>query len=104
MDRWYREIEDASQGFDKGVVVCLVGTHLDQEERREVLYGEGAELALNLGCQFMEVSSRDGTNVREMFHDLAVEILEMNRGKNVTRSEREPVRLWTKEATHRTCC
>lgn len=103
MDRWYQEIEDATQGFDKGVVVCLVGTHLDQEERREVLYEEGEELALNLGCKFMEVSSRDGTNVREVFHELAGEILEANGGR-VSRSGREPVRLWTKEASHRTCC
>lgn len=67
MQRWYHEIEDSVEGLDAGVIVYIVGTHLDKEDRREVLYGEGEELALSLGCKFFEVSSRDGTNVSEMF-------------------------------------
>lgn len=48
----------------------LVGNHCDQETEREVPTDEGADLAEQLGCEFVEASVKDHVNVEKAFHDV----------------------------------
>ena len=48
----------------------LVGTKHDLQNERSVTYQEGKDLADRFGIQFLEVSAREGFNVKETFESL----------------------------------
>ncbi|KAJ7118063.1 P-loop containing nucleoside triphosphate hydrolase protein [Mycena epipterygia] len=64
----FRHIVKRIKGGD--AILILVGNKCDLEARREVSQEEGAALALQLGCKFIETSAKTGHNV-----DWAVAIL-----------------------------
>ncbi|KFH41774.1 Ras-like protein [Hapsidospora chrysogenum ATCC 11550] len=67
--RIHQEIQDIRDAAP--VPILLVGTKCDLPlDLREVSFQEGAALARELGCGFMETSAKDDTNVDEAFHYL----------------------------------
>lgn len=54
----------------------LVGNKCDLEEKRQVTYEEGAELAKQFDVPFLEVSAKNTKNVEETFTTMASEIQE----------------------------
>ncbi|KAF9008275.1 ras-like protein [Cyathus striatus] len=58
------------RGKPLSVPVILIGTKCDLEEQREVTTNVGHDLARELGCPFMETSSKEGNNIDEAFCDL----------------------------------
>ena len=67
-------IEACKNHCDKNVFLILVGNKSDLNEKREVSFEEGKELAEKYGMMFYETSAKDGTNVESMFYDSANEI------------------------------
>lgn len=71
--RRYRERILAAK--EPGAPMVLVGSKCDLDKTspgdREVFPEEGAALAREFGCEFMETSAKDGTNVEEAFHEAA---------------------------------
>ncbi|TFY69067.1 hypothetical protein EVJ58_g653 [Rhodofomes roseus] len=51
-------------------VFMLVGNKCDKQYEREVSREEGATLARNFGCEFLETSAKTPTNVERLFVDL----------------------------------
>jgi GTPase KRas len=63
-----------------GFPMIIVGNHCSLENKREVSTEEGAELARQLGCGFLEVDGKLGTNVDLAFFDLVREIRRYDQG------------------------
>ncbi|CAL1531926.1 unnamed protein product [Lymnaea stagnalis] len=73
-----RKVEDMKK--TNHVPVILVGNKADLAHVRQVTQDEGARLATELSCSFMEVSaSEDVTKVTDAFHTLCREIIEYKR-------------------------
>lgn len=73
-----RRVEDMKKAAH--VPVILVGNKADLAHVRQVTHDEGARLAADLNCSFMEVSaSEDVLKVIEAFHTLCREVLEFKR-------------------------
>lgn len=51
-------------------VFMLVGNKCDKQYEREVSREEGAQLARNFGCDFLETSAKTATNVERLFTTL----------------------------------
>ena len=58
--------------------IILVGNKCDLENKREVSYKEGVELAKNLNIDFYETSAKNNKNVEEVFHGI-IRIIRKNR-------------------------
>jgi GTPase KRas protein len=54
--------------------MIVVGNHCDREDERQVGKQEGAALAREVGCRFVEASSEGWTNVDVAFYDLVRDI------------------------------
>jgi GTPase KRas protein len=52
------------------IPIMLVGHNMEQDTEREVKTLEGHELARELGCEFVEVSSKNDINVAKAFFDV----------------------------------
>lgn len=50
--------------------VILIGNKSDQTSEREVSTQEGFELSRELGCSFVEASTKEGYNVERAFYDV----------------------------------
>ncbi|XP_070190039.1 ras-related and estrogen-regulated growth inhibitor-like [Littorina saxatilis] len=73
-----RKVEETKRAAH--VPVIVVGNKNDLAHYREVTQDEGARLAVELGCTFVEVSaSEDVARVMEAFHTLCREIIEFKR-------------------------
>lgn len=51
-------------------VFMLVGNKCDKQYEREVSREEGAQLARNFGCEFLETSAKTAMNVERLFMTL----------------------------------
>ena len=67
-------IEDCKNQSPKTILMVLVGNKCDLEDKRQVSYEEGKELADKNEFLFFESSAKDGTNVDEIFTNSAKEI------------------------------
>ena len=67
-------IEDCKNQSPKTIFMVLVGNKCDLEDKRQVSYDEGKELADRNEILFFEASAKDGTNVEEIFVNSANEI------------------------------
>ena len=67
-------IEDCKNQSPKTILMVLVGNKCDLEDKRQVSYEEGKELADKNDFLFFESSAKDGTNVDEIFTNSAKEI------------------------------
>ena len=67
-------IEDCKNQSPKTIFMVLVGNKCDLEDKRQVTYEEGKELADKNELLFFESSAKDGINVDEIFLNSATEI------------------------------
>jgi GTPase KRas protein len=58
----------------EGLPITLVGNNSDRITEREVSTQEGHALARELGCEFVEASPKNGTNVEKAFYDIVRQI------------------------------
>ena len=72
--QWMTEIDRFAR---ENVNKLLIGNKCDLEEKREVSYEEGMELAKSFDIPFLEVSAKNSTNIEEAFTKLAGDIHEM---------------------------
>ena len=66
----YCRIAEAKQYSNNNELVFLVGNKCDFEERRQVTFKQGQELADQLGCPFFEASVKGNLNVGDAFEKL----------------------------------
>ncbi|EGR30169.1 ras oncogene family protein, putative [Ichthyophthirius multifiliis] len=71
IDNWLAE---ADKNANENVVKLLVGNKIDLENKRQVSFDEGKELADSLGIKFIETSALTANNVENAFVTLATEI------------------------------
>ncbi|KAK6497216.1 Ras GTPase [Arthrobotrys conoides] len=74
VSRYYRLVKDLKNGDLEGIKIVLVGSKCDLEGERVVSGKEGRALAESLGCQFFEVSTVTGVNIKESVVQLVREI------------------------------
>jgi len=67
-------IEDCKNQSPKTIFIVLVGNKCDLEDKRQVTYEEGKELADKNELLFFESSAKDGINVDDIFVNSAKEI------------------------------
>ena len=67
-------IEDCKNQSPKTIFMVLVGNKCDLEDKRQVSYEEGKDLADKNELLFFESSAKDGINVEEIFENSAKEI------------------------------
>ena len=67
-------IEDCKNQSPKTIFMILVGNKCDLEDKRQVSYEEGQDLAEKNELLFFETSAKDGINVEEVFINSAKEI------------------------------
>ena len=67
-------IEDCKNQSPKTIFIVLVGNKSDLDDKRQVSYEEGKELADKNELLFFESSAKDGINVDEIFVNSAKEI------------------------------
>ena len=67
-------IEDCKNQSPKTIFIVLVGNKSDLEDKRQVTYEEGKELADKNELLFFESSAKEGTNVEDIFVNSAKEI------------------------------
>jgi len=69
---WISEIEKYVD--DHNVYQILVGTKNDMQGLRQIEYSKGINYAHSLGIDFIETSSKNDINVKELFYHLSVEL------------------------------
>jgi len=70
VEMWMKEIQTNAA---KGVVVLLVGNKIDLTTR-VIEEAEGKQMAQKYGVKFFETSAKDGTNIDDLFYEIAREI------------------------------
>ena len=72
INNWIEQIRDNAPNYSKSV---LFGNKNDLQDKREVDYEEGEELANKYNFKFFETSAKDGININKGFENLARIIL-----------------------------
>lgn len=72
---WAKDVELYSTNQD--CVKMLVGNKVDKDSERFVSTEEGAALAKELGCLFLECSAKTQEKVHQCFEELALKIMEV---------------------------
>lgn len=67
------EIEKHAQ---ENVTRLLVGNKCDLDDKRQVRFEEGQELAKSYGINFIETSAKNSNNIEIAFRDIAKAVLE----------------------------
>jgi Ras-related protein Rab-1A len=98
---WIKELE--KHVIDRPVIKILVGTKSDLEESRNIKYDDGKKYAESLGIQFIETSSKNNTNIKELFHNLSSELLDKVSDGNTITMRRKPLFL-ENETEPKKCC
>ena len=99
---WIKELE--KHVIDRPVIKILVGTKNDlDEDLRKIKYENGKNYAESLGIQFIETSSKNNTNINELFNNLSSELLEKNYDGNTT-MRRKLLFLQNETKPKKYCC
>ena len=98
---WIKELE--KYVIDHPVIKILVGTKTDLDESRNITYDDGKKYADSLGIQFIETSSKNNTNINELFNNLSSELLEKNYDGNTT-MRRKLLFLQNETKPKKYCC
>ena len=77
VEKWYEHVQKEA-GQD--ISIILVGNKCDKEDERKISKEKGQEKAKNLKCAFFETSALSGTNIAEIFDELANDIYEKTGG------------------------
>lgn len=80
--KWYSELKNYTE---KNCVIALVGNKtdmVDDNNKREVPYEEGRELAKINHMLFFETSAKRNTNVRDCFEEIIQQIYNVKRKSN----------------------
>jgi small GTP-binding protein len=72
LESWNNEIKNGSPN----IALILVGNKIDLEEKREVNFQEGENLAQKLGLSYIETSAKTGENIEDAFRMLALQIIQ----------------------------
>ena len=104
-------VDDVERIVGKDVCKVLVGNKSDMESKRKVSYEEGAELAKELGMNFVETSAMSSHNVDGMFKAVAKDMKEKieneKEGAKEAQQKKEKIDLADaieKEKTSASCC
>ncbi|KAM0687666.1 hypothetical protein COBT_001088 [Conglomerata obtusa] len=73
---WLLQLKEHASG---NIVIALAGNKNDSEERHDVTYDEGKEVAEKNDMLFFETSALNGTNVEDAFNTLIKKIFDKNR-------------------------
>lgn len=65
LNQWMREIDTHCQ--TNNYVLILVGTMLDLDNEKEIAFKQGQTFAKQSQAIYFETSSKEGTNIKEMF-------------------------------------
>ena len=71
VSEWMSEVDKHA---NENISRILVGNKKDLEDRREVPYSEGKELADHFNVKFLETSAKESMNVEDAFTDITREI------------------------------
>lgn len=63
-------IEFVNESSPADVVITLVGNKSDLDDKRKVSFEEGVEYAKILGCDYYEVSAKNGSNISLIFEKM----------------------------------
>ena len=100
---WIGEINENAPVETKTI---LLGNKIDLKDSREVPKEEGEEFSKSKNINFLEVSAKDGTNVKEAFDLLIADILKNN--KNINNRKKigsrvlKPINI--KKQKKKSCC
>jgi small GTP-binding protein len=84
LETWIKQINEHSQN---DVIKFLVATKIDLEESRKVSEEEGKRVASKYHMEFMEVSSKTGINISELFDSLSRKVADSLRNAKQNNSE-----------------
>ena len=71
----------------KDILICLIGNKIDLEEKREVSYEEGKNLAEENNLLFFETSAKDGNNIQEIFLESATLLVDKIENREIKLEE-----------------
>lgn len=77
---WLREIQEYA---NSKVLKILVGNKTDRDDR-EIPTAIGEEFAKQQGMYFLETSAKEADNVERLFYEIAAELIEQARTKEVS--------------------
>ena len=77
MEKWKEKFEgrQSSEQDDVELLTVLVGCKTDLDHLRQVSRDAGQTKAIQLGCKWVETSSKSGHQVDSLFEDLARSVL-----------------------------
>jgi small GTP-binding protein len=81
LDNWFKKIHENNI---KNVELILVGTKKDLDANREVNKNVAIDFANELKIDYIEVSSKTGNNINELFFKLVSNIIDSEKNKNTT--------------------
>ena len=99
---WIKELE--KYVFDRPVIKILVGTKADLEDSRNVKYDDGKKYADSLGIEFIETSSKNNSNIKELFYNLSLKLLDKISDGNISTIRRKPLFLQNEHKPKKYCC
>lgn len=86
-----RFIEDWDLHNSGKAKLLLVGTFSDKENERQITYEEANKLAAELGCSYIEVSSKTGHNVNLCFETMNQMVIDSIRDGSFNKKTEKPV-------------
>ena len=91
-------IEECKKQSPKTITMVLVGNVCESEDKREVSYEEGKNLADKNGIKFYEISSITGENINELFYNTTYEISKkIEEGYYDLNDSNDVIKCWNKE-------
>ena len=75
VDRWIKEVRDASE---RNIVLMLIGNKSDLESQRQVTKEQGEAKGKAFDCAFLETSALNGNNLDKAFDLMIKEVYDKN--------------------------
>lgn len=78
---YYDWLINFNRNASKNVYKILIGNKCDLEEKRQVTFDQGKEMAEQFGMKYIETSAKTAFNVDEAFTTMTKEVIAMNAEK-----------------------